>query len=335
MSQPWDPASEDSRADQGSGAGLGDRTDRGPSFAAPTWRPVESGPGPAMPQGRSGAGPDGQPTADFSNPAQFERSGGFGQSGSQQQTPYQQATPFDPTAAFPVVPPPSRRRRAPRPLIVGVAVLAALVLLIAADRVAAAVAGARTAAQAQSSYGLSESPNVHFGGFPFLTQLATSRFAEVDITAHDISVRQQSGKLVIDDLTASLHEVRPKSGQIRIGSLQGNALVGYQGVSTVVGRGVTYADRDADGGRVKIALTESIAVTAGLRFDPSANKFQVRDVKLDAGGQSLPAGAVEPLLNQMMAPVSQLPDGIRPTRVDVTPEGVRVHGSGEDLVFDR
>ncbi|SDS00900.1 LmeA family phospholipid-binding protein [Microlunatus soli] len=331
MSQPWDPASEDPDG------GRSDRpTERGPSFEAPTWRPVETGPRPAMPPGPAGPpgpgeaygsgaaydGPDWQRTADLSQPTPVDN--------------FQPGQVFGSAGAAPVVPPPARRSRRPSgPVIVGIVVIGLLVLLLAVDRVGAAVAGQRTAAHVQQSYGLSQSPQVDFGGFPFLTQLATSTFDEVDVHAEDLPIRQQSGELTIDELEATLRDVRPESERIRIGSLQGSALVGYQGISGLLGRDVGYAGRDGAGGRLRIELTGALAVTAGLSYDAASSRFQVRDVKLTAGGQTLPGGIVEPLINQLMTPVSALPDGLQPTRVDVTAEGVRLHGTGEDLLFDR
>jgi hypothetical protein len=322
MSQPWDPASEEPRPDQ-------PYQPPGPSFEPPTpygdndqpqqtvWSPVESGPRPAYPSGRRGTGPDWQQTAEAGHHTPLE------------------PTLVVPAPVTPVAPAPPQRRKHRRGLTIGVIVLAVLVLLVAADRATAYVAGRRTASELANSYGLAQAPSVHFGGFPFLNQLATSHYRKIDVSAQDIPIKQDSSEFTISKLDGTLQGVRWDDSEVTVDSLRGTALLDYGALSELMGQQVSYAGRDNAGGRIKIELTAALAVTAGLDFNAGSKKFQVRDVRLDAGGQSVPAGIIGPLINRLMQPVSELPDGIELDRVDVTADGLRVHGNGSDLVFPR
>ena len=76
-----------------------------------------------------------------------------------------------------------------RRVLIVVAVLA--VLLVGADRAAVWAAQRGLAAAIQQSQDLAETPEVHIGGFPFLTQAISGNYQQVDVTVADLPT--QSG----------------------------------------------------------------------------------------------------------------------------------------------
>src|SRR5206468_7203031 len=93
---------------------------------------------------------------------------------------------YAPPGYRPAGAPPRRRRRWPLRLAIVLVVL--LGLAIGADRIAASVAEGIAARSIQDSQHLQQQPDVHIGGFPFLTQLASAHYPDVVITGRDIPV---------------------------------------------------------------------------------------------------------------------------------------------------
>lgn len=116
-------------------------------------------------------------------------------------------------------------------LLVVVAVLGGIGTL--ADRGLAVAAGNATANQIKMREGLSESPDVTFRGFPFVTQAVGGTFKAVDVTAREV-VREG---LTIDRIDAHLEGVEVDLGDALDGRVA--AVPVREGRATVR---VTYGD---------------------------------------------------------------------------------------------
>ena len=143
------------------------------------------------------------------------------------------------------------KRRGVRLLIALLIVLVALVIL---DRAADFVAERRLAAQLQEGEQLSSRPEVHIGGFPFLTQVIRGRYGQVDLSARDV---ERDGVRVSDvDLTLKGVEVSV-----------GDALAGrVREVPVRSGRGtarLSYADIDLVVKKYAGALGQQVQVASG------------------------------------------------------------------------
>ncbi len=71
-----------------------------------------------------------------------------------------------------------------RKLLIGVIILA--VLLVVADRVSVAVAENQISDRLTSAYGLAGKPGVTITGFPFLTQVVTGDYQQIDVSASQV-----------------------------------------------------------------------------------------------------------------------------------------------------
>src|SRR5690348_7121800 len=119
-----------------------------------------------------------------------------------------------------------------RKLLIGAAVLA--VLLVAADRISAAVAENQISDRLTSAYGLPGKPGVSITGFPFLTQVAAGDYQQIDVSASQVP----AGGATLHDLKVRLSGVHATVSQV-LGSgssmvtadrAAGSAMVGFGAV---------------------------------------------------------------------------------------------------------
>lgn len=237
-----------------------------------------------------------------------------------------------------------------RRLLVVLVVLGAI--LVGVDRIAEFAAARAVAHQLRSSEHLARDPQVHFAGFPFLTQALRGRFSEVDLTATDV----QTPAVSVARVSVRLHGVhasvaRALAGRLRsvpVDSVSGTGLLRYADLASVLSRtlagvvpggvtgGVTL--RDA-GGRVAISGRASVGgstvpvevdctvavVGSAIRVVPQLAVLPV------LGSQTLPASVQQQLAVTIAA--DQLPFGVRVRSVAVRPEGLVVHGTSTGFVL--
>ncbi|QDP96299.1 DUF2993 domain-containing protein [Microlunatus elymi] len=304
----------------------------GPEDSSP-WRPADP-PGEGMGQPAGPSFQHGQPAA--------PPPGGPGIEGPASQAtapihwaqpPDGPSTPVEPTMVVPIGPPPAAKvpQRRRRGLVIGIVVVVVLAALVAADRITPIVLGRSVGHSLQSELGTSTAPQVRFDGFPFLNQLATKNFREVEVTAHDVTSQQLPGAITVRTVTADLHGVTVSDNQIKIDSADGSALLDYQAVSTLVGHTVSYAGDN----KIKINLLAGVAITASVGVDQQEQQVVLSDVKLDsANTPGFANQLVERIVNSLL-PALSLPTGIRLTGIQVGDDGVRVQGTGENLTMPR
>ena len=133
--------------------------------------------------------------------------------------------PYGPGAQAP------RRRRGGclRSLVIGVVVL--VILLVAADFVAKAVAQNVAASQIQKQ-GFPKKPSVTIEGFPFLTQVASHDLHQVRLSASDVP----EGPVEITAVHAVANNIHLNSGfnSGTIGQVSGTVLISFGSLSSTV-----------------------------------------------------------------------------------------------------
>lgn len=115
-------------------------------------------------------------------------------------------------------------------------------LFVAVDRVSAWMAGRVVADQVAAEladYDVGSSrPDVDVGGFPFLPQVVSGEYGEVTLSLSDVGaedVRLSEVEIVATEVTASMSTLINRSGPIRAGRIDGDAVVGYQSVAELTG----------------------------------------------------------------------------------------------------
>ena len=214
--------------------------------------------------------------------------------------------------------------------VVGLVVL--LALLLAVDRVGAAVASSAVAAQVQTATRLSSEPDVDVG-FPFLTQAVAGRYDAVEVTARDVP----AGELTLARLDATLSGVEvPLSqalsgsvAQVPVAGVTARALVTYEELARRSGeRQLTL---EAAGDRVRATRTlevlgQTVTATALARVEVAGGDVLVTAESYDVGGAAANDAVARALAGRLdlRIPVTGLPYGLQVTDVEVTPDGLSV-----------
>jgi hypothetical protein len=229
-----------------------------------------------------------------------------------------------PTARLPVQQMAMRRRRRRWPAILLILLVLLIVLAAVADRAAAAYVDNRVASQMQSQ-GFSSKPHVSIQGIPFLTQLASRDFQNVQITA----TGEKAGPVVIDHIDATLQGVKLNSGYTggTVSQLSGTGLITFgslSGAAGAPGLKVTAISND----EVKIAIDLGIiSGSATARVTKvGSNKIKITVVS----AQGLPVSALGGL-GDMTIPIPALPMGMTLQSVSVSAQGVLIHITGQNV----
>jgi hypothetical protein len=207
-----------------------------------------------------------------------------------------------------------------------------LVLLVVADRLAAGVAGQVVADQIKSSEHLAETPKVSVEGFPFLTQLVTGKYDQVDATANNIA----QGDVRASVLTLHLHGVHLKAADVLSQSVKdipvdgadGTVLLSYADVNALAKpQGLTVTPGTAGdftvSGSVKV-LGQTIkgSGTGAVSAVPSGIQVTVSHLKVAGLSSAVTSGLVNKL--SFVIPTSSLPYGVKVQQVRSDPTGFTV-----------
>lgn len=224
-------------------------------------------------------------------------------------------------------------------MIILVALATVLVVLVAVDRVAPRLMGERVAVGLQSALGTDQRPVVRFGGFPFLTQVASRRYQQVSITARDIPVSGTDDRLEIDEFDGTLGDVRPDAAYqtISVGRFTGAATVGYPSLSDYVGSPISYDSSGTNGnGYVTMALGGAITMTGMPAIDAQSNQLYLVRAQFRIAGRLLPGAAPSNLTDQLFRfPLPELIDGVRLSNVRAGPNGLVFSAAGRNLRLRR
>ncbi len=211
-------------------------------------------------------------------------------------------------------------------MAVAAGLLAVLVALLAADRVAAGYAEDWLAARI-GSQGFAARPQVTIMGFPFLTQAAARRLGQVMISAGGRKLGPVEVKRL--DLTLSGVRLSTRPGGATAATLTGTALIGFAGLAGMGGLpGLTVS---ADGpGELKItASLGPVSGTATARVS-RAGPGGIRIAVISAGG--IPLGMLGSL-RDITLPLPGLPPGTTVQSVSVSGQGVLVQLTGQQVRF--
>jgi hypothetical protein len=225
------------------------------------------------------------------------------------------------------------------------AVLVVLLLLaglaVVADRAAAGYAEDRVGRELAERGGLQGSPDVEFGGFPFLTQLIGGRYDEVRISLTAAELGQPEGTradVLLHGVQLPLSSVLSGSvGEVPVDRIDGTATLSYELLSAQLG-GDTALRREGDGLRitrtVQVAgMTLPLTATGTLALDGDE---VVIDVEHASGvGVDVPGFLVQQVsdLLDLRYEIPPLPFGLQVTSVRPADDGVEVTAEATDTVL--
>lgn len=226
-------------------------------------------------------------------------------------------------------------------------VLAVLLIgaVIAADRVGVVIAQNEIGRQIANQYNLQKQPKVSIGGFPFLTQAISGSYDSItvdigdwtqqDVTVHDLKVKisglhaplsdvinNNTSKMVADTGTAS--------AIIPFDALKKRA---PSGVKEISASGSDLLLKGTVSGTFPVVGAVSSDMTVTVKLKATASGIQVTpDTVQNSGGPTVPVGLLSSRFS-FVVPVHNLPIGSRISQIDVTPTGLRVAATANNVRF--
>jgi hypothetical protein len=221
-----------------------------------------------------------------------------------------------------------------------IAALVLVALLVTADRISLVVAEGVAANSIKTSQHLDSDPSVSAKGFPFLTQLVSGHYDEIDVKAHGVEVNQGGHPLRIDVVSVVLHGVHVSHGfsVVRADTATARALISYADLSSTLGSTISYAGA----GRVKASASVTVAgvkITGAVSVRPeltSAKTLRFADPQVSALGITAPAALSQALTSIFADSISLagLPFGLQFSNIEATSDGIVVDLRGTDTVYD-
>jgi LmeA-like phospholipid-binding len=241
--------------------------------------------------------------------------------------------PYGPGAQAP------RRRRGGclRSLVIGVVVL--VILLVAADFVAKAVAQNVAASQIQKQ-GFPKKPSVKIEGFPFLTQVASRDLHQVRLSASDVP----EGPVEITAVNAVANNIHLNSGfnSGTIGQVSGSVLISFGSLSSTVTKELGPAGQlvASSGLHLSAAGPDEVKASVDLVVASGSATWRVTrvtgqelNVQLVASS-GLPAEVLAPIRSFSFS-IPKLPFGLTIQNVSVTSSGIVGQISATNVAFSQ
>ena len=219
-----------------------------------------------------------------------------------------------------------------------VALVIIVVLLVAIDFAARAVA-ANVMANKIEQQGLQHKPDVSIDGFPFLTQVASRDFGQINLAAAD----QTEGPVTITSINATGRDIKLNSYAFSsgtIGSLSGTAVISFSSLGNTLtqqvgplgsllngaGLSLTAAGRHEVRASLNVLVVSGSATWRVSRL--SGNRLNVRLVS----SSGLPSSLLSSI-QDITLQLPKLPLGLTIDSIQVSPAGVVGRVSGTNVPF--
>lgn len=200
-----------------------------------------------------------------------------------------------------------------------IVLLGLIVLLVVVDRAGVFIAEREISTRVRSAYDLPATPHVTVRGIPFLTQLVSGHYQEIDVSipsakANGVQLRDISARFTGVHASLSLL-LGQNHGQITASHATGTALLPYSQVERKLPSGVKIAP---DGSNLRV----SVATPLGT----------IRGVARLAVSRSVITATLDNRFSYPI-PVSGLPMHLSVTGVRVTQGGLVVDAAAHNVVF--
>ncbi|SEG79258.1 Protein of unknown function [Thermomonospora echinospora] len=209
--------------------------------------------------------------------------------------------------------------------------------VIAADRIGVRMVQNEIGERVAAQYDLPRRPEVTIHGFPFLTQAIGGEYDRIDVavgdytqqrvTVKDVRIEMRGVQAPLDQVTAG------NTANVVVRAANASAVIPYELMRQYAPKQVTgikangpdlQVDLSGSLGGLPVSGTAVVSVEAtegGVRFTPRS---------VGTGGVQIPVNLVRQQL-AWTVPVRDLPIGSRISRVEVTPDGVRVAATAQNV----
>jgi hypothetical protein len=213
-----------------------------------------------------------------------------------------------------------------------IVLLGLVILLIIIDRAGLFIAQREIGTRIQTAYDLPDRPDVTIRGIPFLTQVASGHYQQIDVsipsaTAGGVQLRDVDAQFTGVQASLSLL-LGQDSGSVTATNATGTAVLPYSQIEQKLPSGVRVTP---DGSVLSVTGTSLYGLIKGTaRLGVSGSGITVTPQQLTVAGIS--AGSLVSRFT-FTIPVGALPLHLTITGVQVTPGGVLVDATGHDVEF--
>lgn len=213
--------------------------------------------------------------------------------------------------------------------------------VIAADRVGVAVAQDQIAKQVAAKNDLPRKPDVKIHGIPFLTQAIGGEYKKIDVGIGQLTqqgVTLRDVKVELDHVTAPLSDVlNGDASNVVAGTATASAVVPYEEVrrrapDAVKSISANGSDLQVRGDISILGVTGDVTIVAAVRA--SSRGVAVTPQSVRAGGATVPMSLLRDRFT-FTVPVRDLPLGSRISKVEVTPDGLLIAATADDVHLDQ
>lgn len=213
--------------------------------------------------------------------------------------------------------------------IVAAVLLVLFGLLVVADRGAVAVAQNAISERVQQELPGAASVETEIEGFPVLTQAARGSIDHVTVRMREVPTEQGT----LDSVTVDLYDVTTSEPRTA-GRVEARAVVPIDVLQAKLGDSWKV---EVDGDALTASFTGAVPASATVVpvVEDGAISVDIRTITLlgvDIAGDSIP-GFVTEALQGLVGSIGPLPFGLEPDSVEVTPYGVEVVASGDDVAL--
>ncbi|MGI5166757.1 DUF2993 domain-containing protein [Spirillospora sp. CA-253888] len=210
--------------------------------------------------------------------------------------------------------------------------------VVAADRLILRGAENEIGRQVAAQYQLQRDPDVKIHGFPFLTQAFSGKYEQIDVAIGDW--RQQG--VTVGDVKVEMRGVHAPLSEIAAGNSDNvtadtataSAVVPYEVIKQRAPKEVKRIAPKGENLEVDLSgqvLNFPLAGTAIVSVKPTGRGIAITPLSVGTGaGLQVPLALVQRELTWVV-PVTDLPVGARISRIEPTPEGLRVSATSENV----
>jgi hypothetical protein len=214
--------------------------------------------------------------------------------------------------------------------------LAVIVVVLVALDFAARVVAQNVIATKIEQQGLSRKPAVTIGGFPFLTQVASKKFSQVNISVTDLT----EGPVTITSVKATAHGIRLNSFAFNSGTIStvsGTATISFSSLANTLTSQFGTLGSVLNGAGLNLTRAGPNEVTASLPLAGSATWRVTRlsgdRLKIKLVSSSGPSSSLLGSAGSRIVQIPKLPVGLTIDSIDVTGQGVTGRVSGHNVSF--
>jgi hypothetical protein len=214
--------------------------------------------------------------------------------------------------------------------------------VIAADRIGVAVAQDQIAKQVAAQNDLPRKPDVKIHGIPFLTQALGGDYKKIDVGIGQLTqqgVTLEDVQVELSDVKAPLSDVlNGDASNVVAGTATASAIVPYDAVrrrapSTVKSISANGSNLQVRGNLSVLGFSGDVTIVAAVRATGRGIGVAPQSVRTGSG-PTVPLALLRDRFT-FNVPVRDLPLGSRISKVEVTPDGLRIAATANDVKLDK